>query len=266
MSNYTFKGQVKKSDVQAAFDSFVTKINDIVTTYNTTDTVLDNIDLTVGGETLGAAGYTLTVGGIKQVLSAYNGTLLGCRAFRISSTKVVVTDGLYITTGKPIRINSQVLTGSGNYISIDRDTGTLTYSNTIPSGNDVIVYLSNVSEDEYLSTIKDVYLEGLDGYYITIGKSEIPQSIADDNTDIDRFNGAGVYWVDSSGADTVTFNNTEVLSRGWAYNGGDAYRGHANALPANFLFIPKGVTSPIKFAGSHHTSRTLYKMKLNKDT
>lgn len=264
MSNHVFKGQVKVSDVQAAFDDYVNKINTIISTYNTTETILENIDLTVGSPTLAASGYTLSIGGIKQVLEAYNGTLFGCRAFKYNSNKVLITDGIYLTTDKPIRIHSQILSGSGNYIMLDTTNETIAVGNTIVEGYTPIMYLSAVSGDEYLSTYKDMFLEGLDGYYITINKTQMPQEIMSDNTSIDRFNGAGVYWSDSGGADTLTFNNQEVLARGYAYNGGAAYRGHATALPANFLFIPKGVSSPLKFSGTKHMNRTLYKMKLNK--
>ena len=91
-SNYTFRGQVKVSDVQAAFDDFLNRINTMVSTFNATETAISSIDLTVGGPTLAAGGYCLTVGGIKQLLDAYDGCLIGCRAFRIDSNHIAVTD------------------------------------------------------------------------------------------------------------------------------------------------------------------------------
>lgn len=269
-SNYTFRGQVKVSDVQAAFDDFLNRINTMVSTFNATETAISSIDLTVGGPTLAAGGYCLTVGGIKQLLNAYDGCLIGCRAFRIDSNHIAVTDGMYITKEKPIRIHSQVLTGNGFDIYFNPSDATigLVNNDTMPEGAVIIEELSNVSSDTYLTEYRGVQLEGLEGYKITIQKRALRWGIDGDDTSKHRFHGAGVFQVNSAGADRILYAGSPyVPSQGWAANHTGrprAKRAHASALPCNFLFIPKGQTSPLQPEGGNHTSRTHYDFTLEK--
>ena len=67
-----FKGLVKISDVQNAFDEIVGNINDMVDTYNASAKVL-NIDYNKGSAEPGASGYTLSVGGLKRIIQTYQG-------------------------------------------------------------------------------------------------------------------------------------------------------------------------------------------------
>ena len=263
MTNYTFKGQVKVADVKAAFDDFINRINTLVSTYNTTETFLSNIDLTVGSPTLAAGGYTLTVGGIKQLLEAYDGVLLGCRAFRIDSTHIVVTDGIYFTSEAPYRIDAQVLSGDGSYIYFDPSSHTigLVNSGAIPQGAIVIAELSPNSERIYLNEFRDIQLEGLDGYSITINKRSMSWSPEAINTSIARFEGGAVYQVNSTGAGTISVLGNPVAT-GVAENRASK-RKHISAGPANFLYVPKGVTSPLSYDNANHVSITNYTFKLN---
>lgn len=260
MTSYTFRGQVKVSDVQAAFDDFTNRINTMVSTYNTTNTALANIDLSVGSPTLAAAGYTLTIGGIKQLLEAYDGVLIGCRAFRVDSTHIAVTDGVYLTKDKPYKINAQILTGNGYDIYLAPETGKigLVNDNSIPPDAIIIAQLSNVSGDIYLSEFRDVQLEAVQGYKIIINKKSMSWGVDGDSSASARFQGAGVHHVNSAGADNITFSQQETLSQGYSFNGGSAKRAHASACPSSFLFIPKGQSSPIIVNGNNHTSRTNY--------
>lgn len=122
-----FKGQVKVADIQAAFDEIVNRINKQVDIYNDA-AGLSDIDYTKGSPKLSNAGYTLSVGGLKSVIDAYNGTLIGCRAYRLSDTSVLVSDGLYFKDGQVYRINSRVVAGESEwdlsdlYYDIDNDT------------------------------------------------------------------------------------------------------------------------------------------------
>ena len=106
-----FRGQVKVSDVQNAFDEIVNRINSQVDVYNSFFDLQD-YDLTKSSPLLGASGYTLSVGGLKSVLSSYANTVIGCRTFRIDDEKLLVSDGFCITPDKVYRINSQIMGGA----------------------------------------------------------------------------------------------------------------------------------------------------------
>lgn len=106
-----FRGQVKVSDVQNAFDEIVNRINSQVDVYNSFFDLQD-YDLTKSSPLLGASGYTLSVGGLKSVLSSYANTVIGCRTFRIDDETLLVSDGFCITPDKVYRINTQIMGGA----------------------------------------------------------------------------------------------------------------------------------------------------------
>lgn len=266
--NYTFRGQVKVSDVQSAFNDFVNKINTIITMYNATNTLIDNIDLSVGSPALASGGYSLSVGGLKHILEAYDGVVLGCRAFRIDSTHIVVTDGMYFKDGVVHRIHSQILEGNGLDIFYDHATDTigLTVNNKYPGTADIIMSLSPL-DIKYLNEFRDVQLEGLSGYKLTIQKRGFGTKVEADNNTIHRFQGAAAYYVPKEGAGIVNFNDGIVninVARGWGYEGG-MHRSHLWVNPANFLFIPKGCNSPLAVPNAKNIRRTQYTTELNKD-
>lgn len=106
-----FRGQVKVSDVQNAFDEIVNRINSQVDVYNSFFDLQD-YDLTKSSPLLGASGYTLSVGGLKSVLSSYANTVIGCRTFRIDDETLLVSDGFCITPDRVYRINTQIMGGA----------------------------------------------------------------------------------------------------------------------------------------------------------
>ena len=67
-----FKGQVKISDVQKAFDNLVERINDSIDAYNESSYVTD-INYNNVSEELAPLNYTLSVGGLKKILEIYDG-------------------------------------------------------------------------------------------------------------------------------------------------------------------------------------------------
>lgn len=268
MANYTFKGQVKVADVQAAFDDFVNKINDIISMYNTTCDLINNIDLSVGSPTLASGGYSLSVGGLKHILESYEGVVLGCRAFRVDSTHIAITDGMYIKEGIPYRINAQVLTGNGLDIYFNNDTKEvgLVNNDMYPDNSDIIMSLSPL-DIKYLNEFRDVKLEGIPGYKLTIQKRGLGSVVDTDNSSIHRFQGAGAYYVPKEGAGQVFFNDGTVninVARGWGYED-SMKRSHLWVNPANFLFIPKGCNSPLAVTNNKNIRRTQYTVELNKD-
>lgn len=269
--NYTFKGQVKISDVQAAFDSLLDRINTVITKYNTADNLTQNLDLTVGSPTLAAGGYTLSIGGIKQILAAYAGLLIGLRAFRIDNTHVAVTDAIYFTEDElPIRIPSQILEGDGYYIYFNPDDNSIGLVNDdeYPAGSVLILDLSATDGREYLNEFRDVQLEKVPGYKFRIQKKGFGENVqADDNT-IHRFQGAGNYYIPKEGAGAADFydgtNRINVLDS-WSVEG-DVYRKHLWAQPANFLFIPKGCNTPLQITRNKRIRRTQYTVDLDKNS
>lgn len=115
-----FKGLVKISDVQNAFDEIVGNINNMVDTYNASAKVLD-IDYTKGSAELGASGYTLSVGGLKRIIQTYQGCSVGCKAFKIDANHCKVTAGFVFADNTVYRADEQDMTGSGNILYFDVD-------------------------------------------------------------------------------------------------------------------------------------------------
>lgn len=115
-----FKGLVKISDVQNAFDEIVGNINNMIDTYNASAKVLD-IDYTKGSVELGASGYTLSVGGLKRIIQTYQGCSVGCKPFKIDANHCKVTAGFVFADNTVYRADEQDMTGSGNILYFDVD-------------------------------------------------------------------------------------------------------------------------------------------------
>ena len=102
-----FKGQVKISEVKECLDTLVAGINKQIDLYNTSDYVQD-IDYNIGAPDLAPLNYTLSVGGLKKFLNAYNGCVIGCKAFNIGG-QYVVTDGIMFLQDGCHRIPAQII-------------------------------------------------------------------------------------------------------------------------------------------------------------
>lgn len=102
-----FKGQVKISEVKECLDALVTGVNKQIDLYNTSDYVQD-IDYNIGAPDLAPLNYTLSVGGLKKFLNAYNGCVVGCKAFNIGG-QYAVTDGIMFLQDGCHRIPAQVI-------------------------------------------------------------------------------------------------------------------------------------------------------------
>lgn len=103
-----FKGQVKISDVQEAFDEVVGNINSLVDTYNKQSFVKE-IDYTIGGEHLAPSGYTLTVGGYKELIEAAEGCVVGGKPFRVDDNHLKLTTGMLVARNGIFRLPDSVL-------------------------------------------------------------------------------------------------------------------------------------------------------------
>ena len=143
-----FRGQVKIADVQAAFNEIVNRINSAIDTYKSAQE-LEDIDYTKGSPKLSSAGYTLTVGGLKSILNAYNGCTIGARAYKISEGESLLSDGLHIRNGIPYRINAQIVQG-GNEPSVRPEPSEAYYAYQSAA------YIFNV----YINSVTDHQVEG----------------------------------------------------------------------------------------------------------
>lgn len=117
-----FKGQVKIADVKDAFDEIIEKVNGMIDGYNHSSYIND-IDYSIGGPELAPSGYTLTVGGMKQLMNSCDGTVIGAKPFRVSSNKLKMTTGLLITKHGIYRLPDSVLA-----IPTDKQYQTLYYN------------------------------------------------------------------------------------------------------------------------------------------
>ena len=102
-----FKGQVKISEVKECLDTLVAGVNKQIDLYNTSDYVQD-IDYNIGAPDLAPLNYTLSVGGLKKFLNAYNGCVVGCKAFNIGG-QYAVTDGIMFLQDGCHRIPAQII-------------------------------------------------------------------------------------------------------------------------------------------------------------
>ena len=150
-----FKGVVKVADVQAEFDNLLNAINDKIDTYNSSLNIED-VDYNNGGPDLAAYGYTLSVGGLKAVLDAYDGAILGANVLRISNNQYIVSEGLYIKDRTVTKLPSRVLSGTGNTVYFNSSNNT--YSFTQGGGTVEVPYTLPVisgSDTSSLGTLGD---------------------------------------------------------------------------------------------------------------
>lgn len=124
-----FKGVVKVSDVQAEFDALLNKINTAIDLYNSSLNVED-VDYNNGGADLAALGYTLSVGGLKKVLAAFDGALLGGQVLRVSDGNYIVSEGLYIKDSSVTRLPSKAVAGVGNILYYNTSSDNYSFSTT----------------------------------------------------------------------------------------------------------------------------------------
>lgn len=124
-----FRGVVKVADVQTEFDALLNRINTAIDLYNSSLNIED-VDYNNGGTDLAALGYTLSVGGLKKVLAAFDGALLGGQVLKVSNDNYIVSEGLYIKDGSVTRLPSKAVTGSGNILYYNTSSENYSFSTT----------------------------------------------------------------------------------------------------------------------------------------
>ena len=133
-----FQGKVTIESIQTAFDSLVDRINNMVDAYNDSASVQD-IDFSKGGTTLAPSGYTLTIGGLKQLMRYYDGSVIGCKVFRCPNNRIKVTTGIIITRDAIYRTPETLMSGSeanGTQLFYDPDTDKIKF----PTGSAQVTY------------------------------------------------------------------------------------------------------------------------------
>lgn len=133
-----FQGKVTIESIQTAFDSLVDRINNMVDAYNDSASVQD-IDFSKGGATLAPSGYTLTIGGLKQLMRYYDGSVIGCKVFRCPNNRIKITTGIIITRDAIYRTPETLMSGSeanGTQLFYDPDTDKIKF----PTGSAQVTY------------------------------------------------------------------------------------------------------------------------------
>ncbi|MCM1324155.1 MAG: hypothetical protein NC218_08330 [Acetobacter sp.] len=114
-----FRGQVKVSEIQEEFDNLTNGIQNLIDTYNNAVENVDTVDYTKGGTTLAPTGYTLSIGGLKEILKTYNGAILGSEMYKIGDDTYYANDGLYIKDNKVTRLKGGLVQGNGDILYYD---------------------------------------------------------------------------------------------------------------------------------------------------
>lgn len=147
-----FKGVVKVAEVQEEFDNLLNTINAKIDTYNSSLNI-EEVDYNNGGAELAPYGYTLSIGGLKKVLDAYDGAILGANVLRISNNQYIVSEGLYIKDRTVTKLPSKVLNGTGNTV----------YFN--PNNNEYSFISGGTAMEEEIPVLTP-YINGSDTYKI----------------------------------------------------------------------------------------------------
>lgn len=266
MVSKNFKGQVKISDVQEAFNEIVNRTNEMLEFYNSSEGVKD-IDYTKGSPTLAPSGYTLTVGGLKQAMKLADKCVVGAKPIKIGKNQVKLTSGILVTKDKICRLKDEILNkpaGNFNLRTLYYNPITETYQwedtyNTTEvdaEGNPVSVEAYKICDIDFSSSSKTAGVtagcqnEDVNGTFKITSQSRWVKPVAEqtptdnviNNTDKPLFVSA----MEATGYEgnpktTITFLGNEV-----SYTQGCGHRQLDTWTPINFFFLPRGVTNPYK--------------------
>lgn len=242
---YNFKGQVKVADVQKAFDEMVAKVNALRQKY---DAALDatNVGLDVGQPTLAPNRYTLSVGGLKQIISDMQGQVIGARVYKYGST-YYISEGIAFTQGSVIHIPQRVLTGSGNYVVLNASNVPV---RATQAGTSFVIAKINPQEGNGICDIVDAIAD-VPTRKIFCGNNSVDRwenMTRDANKDL---------FVSMTATDntpnviTVRFNNQDVswTWRTTAHNG-------KNILFYDHFYLPKNAPNP--WSGTANTALKVF--------
>jgi len=154
-----FKNRVRIADVQKEFDTLCSRIDNLNQKIQDVTEIGEDFDYSEGSSQLAAAGYTLTVGGLKKVLEACDGTVLGARAFRVNDSHIKMSGGYLITKDGGYRLPDSYLTIPQKFRTLYFNPETKQYQWTAKGSKIVIV------EEEKLITSYAVESTNFPTYY-----------------------------------------------------------------------------------------------------
>jgi len=240
-----FTGQVKASEIQALFEEFTTAINTMVENYNTAIDLSD-MDFSKGSASLGAYNYTLTIGGLKTLLSACSGTIIGFKVFK-NGNGFVTTEGLYVTETRVYKIPVYSANSiSGKYIHWNPSTSVFTVNNDFnpPTGSVRLAAIDAKRErSAEMNDLPSIEIVGSD-LKIKVGNKFKGQHESDTfNSSNDAIFLCGSEEVAGEGQQRrALLFNTEV-----SWNQQPGHRRRTYWQFVNALYIPKGFSNPYTY-------------------
>lgn len=258
-----FHGLVRIEDVKDAFDDIITRISNMQDAYNTAFDAVD-VDYTKGSATLAPLGYSLSVGGLKNLLKTYNGVVIGAKCIKVNSSTVALTDGILITENGGIRLPDSVVDNVSNANTIYYDKVEEKYTKT-PNSNTIKVCDINMNRDSnFVMNRNNIQLESLDGIYKigtesrTFGDFAGGSPMTIDTTNKPQFFCAiDKRMQEGDGTATVTLFGEEVAR--------NKQTGHRNLnywVNVNFLYIPKSCDNPYSI---NKNASKVYEVEIQKD-
>ncbi len=152
-----FKGIVKLSDIQNEFDTLISGLNNAVDVYNSVEAI-EGIDYTKGGTTLAPLGYTLTVGGLRQFMSIYDGCAFGVRVFKTANNQCKPTNGILVTRDKIYRIPQATVNGYGSKLFYDPKSNICLIGGTTTTTKTIVIPAATSNTNPW--TISTNYSQG----------------------------------------------------------------------------------------------------------
>jgi len=255
-----FHGLVKVEDVERAFKELVDRVNELQNSINIVNDS-ENIDYTVGSKTLAPSGYTLSVGGLKLLLEAYDGVVIGCKIFKVDenkSTKAVtyaISEGILITKNGGVRLPSATISGSLNDTAIFFDKRTETYS-TMPEFDSIKI--SDINPNRNDISVRDIaktQVEDIYGKYKIMTESRTFGNVANggamtvDTSEKAKFVSA----IDSVRLQNQGTSTVKLFGQTVASNSQTGSRNLNYWVNVNFLYVPKNCSNPYTVSNGNST-------------
>lgn len=188
-----FVGKVRISDIENAFNFIIENVNAFIDTINNGSEFLEDTDnFYLGSTSIPAGNYTLTLGALKKILTAYDKEVIGGTVVKnpLNTDKAIVFPSLLIekdngisvipqtTIDKPTQqqVEENPLIGKGIYI--DPADNSVTDNNLLQQG----FYPSRIASDSNFSSEDDNVSYGNITYYndwrLVVNSSKTHQSSA----------------------------------------------------------------------------------------
>lgn len=227
-----FRGQVKVSDIQEEFDALVSKVNNLIDMYNAAIEAGD-ISLENGNPSLSPMGYTLSVGGLKSILAAYNGRIIGSKVIKVGDG-YVVTPGIAITTSGAIELKSGYVNGVVNsYVNYNISTNRWSFSNTKGTYS---IKINPYRKSLMLNTSTTPLVDTTTKYYVKSNAGSqygLNQTVNTATKDLFM-----THWLNYHGGN-IKFNNVNIAK--WFNIDNNVKSAWHPCIP---FYIPQGVSNP----------------------